>query len=50
MSTPPRKRRSFGQVRRLRSGRYQAPHVAPDGWRVTAPHTFTARKDAEARI
>jgi integrase len=48
MSTPPRKRRSFGKIRRLPSGRYQASHIGPDGRRHTAPHTFSARKDAEA--
>jgi integrase len=43
-----RRRRSFGKVRRLPSGRYQASHMAPDGRRVTAPETFDTRTDAEA--
>jgi integrase len=50
MTTTPRKRRrrTFGKVRRLPSGRYQASHMAPDGRRVTAPETFDTRKDADA--
>jgi integrase len=48
MTTPTRRRRGFGQIRRLPSGRYQASHIAPGGRRVNAPATFTARKDAEA--
>ena len=43
-----RRRRSFGKVRRLPSGRFQASHVAPGGRRITAPHTFGTRMDAEA--
>ena len=48
MTTPTRKRRGFGQIRRLPSGRWQASHMAPGGRRVNAPDTFTTRKDAEA--
>lgn len=49
-------RRSFGQITRLKSGRFQARYNDPDS-RVTdsgvrvrypAPHTFTSRVDAEA--
>jgi integrase len=48
MTMPTRKRRGFGQIRRLPSGRWQASHMAPGGRRVNAPDTFTTRKDAEA--
>ena len=34
------KRRTFGHVRRLNSGRYQASYVGPDGIRHNAPMTF----------
>jgi hypothetical protein len=40
--------RTFGSMRRLPSGRYQARYVGPTGETVTAPATFTARIDAEA--
>jgi integrase len=48
MTTPTRKRRGFGQIRRLPSGRWQASHMAPGGRRHNAPRTFDTRKDAEA--
>ncbi len=41
-------KRTFGSLRRLPSGRYQARYVGPTGETVTAPTTFTARIDAEA--
>jgi integrase len=41
-------KRSFGNIRRLASGRYQVRFTAPDGSYVTAPKTFAARIDAEA--
>lgn len=41
-------KRSFGSMRRLASGRYQARYAGPTGETVTAPMTFTARIDAEA--
>jgi integrase len=41
-------KRTFGSVRRLASGRYQARYTGPTGETVTAPTTFTARIDAEA--
>jgi integrase len=50
-AAPARKRRSrrrgFGLIRRLPSGRYQASHMAR-GRRVNAPHTFDTHMDAEA--
>ena len=43
-----RKRRNFGAVRRLPSGRWQASYLAPDGLRRNAPSTFTTKADAHA--
>ncbi len=40
------RRRAFGAVRKLPSGRYQA-HFIAGGRRVTAPKTFAAKIDAE---
>lgn len=40
--------RSFGNVRRLPSGKWQARYLGPDGLRRTAPHTFDT-KTAAAR-
>jgi len=43
----PRKRpESWGALRKLPSGRYQASYVGPDGVRHNAPHTFDAKEDA----
>ena len=42
-----RQRRSFGAVRKLPSGRFQASYVGPDGLRHVAPYTFDARTDAD---
>ena len=39
-------RREFGQVDRLPSGRYRARFTGPDGRRISAPHTFTTRREA----
>jgi integrase len=39
-------RRSFGTVRQLPSGRWQARYFLDDGRRETAPVTFRTRKDA----
>lgn len=39
-------RRSFGNVRKLASGRYQATYLGPDGRRRSAPQTFVAKGDA----
>ena len=41
------RRRGFGYVRKLPSGRWQASYVGPDLVRRTAPHTFDAKADAE---
>ena len=41
------KRRRFGSVRKLPSGRYQASFVGPTGTRTPAPHTFRTRTDAD---
>ncbi|MFF2506189.1 tyrosine-type recombinase/integrase [Streptomyces sp. NPDC058067] len=41
------KRRQFGRVRKLQSGRYQARYVAPDGQLRPAPDTFRTKKDAD---
>lgn len=40
-------KRTFGTVRRLASGRFQARYSTPDGRRVAAPVTFGTRGDAE---
>lgn len=42
------KKRSFGNIRALPSGRYQVRFTDPDGNYITAPKTFAARIDAEA--
>ena len=42
-----RTRRSFGNIRRLTSGRWQVRFTAPDGTYVKAPRTFARRADAE---
>lgn len=39
-------RRSFGAVRELPSGRFQASYLDPDGRRRVAPTTFATRTDA----
>jgi integrase len=43
-----RTRRTFGKLRRLPSGRWQASHLGPDGRRETAPFTFDTKGDADA--
>lgn len=43
----PGRRRRFGMVRRLPSGRYQASYLDPDAIRRTAPQTFGTKRDAE---
>lgn len=43
-----RARRSWGKVRRLASGRWQASYVGPDLQRHVGPHSYTAKIDAEA--
>lgn len=42
-----RKRRAFGQVTRMRSGRYQARYTGPDGHLHTAASTFEDRETAQ---
>jgi hypothetical protein len=41
------KRRRFGYVRKLPSGRYQASFIGPSGLRQSAPTTFKTRTDAD---
>ena len=41
------KRRRFGLVRTLPSGRFQASFVAPSGIRQLAPTTFRTKTDAD---
>jgi integrase len=41
-----KKRRRFGYVRKLPSGRYQASFIGPSGLRQTAPGTFRTKTDA----
>jgi integrase len=40
------KRRRFGSVRKLPSGRYQASFIGPSGKRQTAPDTFRTKAEA----
>jgi Phage integrase, N-terminal SAM-like domain len=42
------RRRRFGRVRRLPSGRWQARYPAPDGTDRPAPSTFPTKADADA--
>ena len=41
------RRRRFGSVRKLPSGKYQARYLGPDGQTHTAPTTFRTKTDAE---
>ncbi|GIJ47234.1 putative prophage phiRv2 integrase [Virgisporangium aliadipatigenens] len=41
------KKRRFGRVRKLSSGRYQARYLGPDGVDRPAPRTFNSKTDAE---
>jgi integrase len=41
------KKRRFGRVRKLPSGRFQARYLDPDGTDRPAPHTFASKTDAE---
>jgi integrase len=43
-----RDKRSFGNIRKLPSGRYQVRYTGPDGTYVTGHRTYAARADAEA--
>ncbi len=40
------RRREFGTVRKLPSGRYQARYTGPDGLKRPAPDTFATKKEA----
>ena len=44
------RRRGFGYVRKLTSGRWQASYVGPDLERRSAPHPFEAKADAEGWV
>lgn len=48
MGAKRRTRRSFGSVRKLPSGRFQASYIGPDGLRHAAELTFPTRLDADA--
>ena len=41
------KRRTFGRIRQLRSGRFQARYPTPSNKEAPAPHTFATRRQAE---
>jgi hypothetical protein len=41
------KRRRFGKIRKLPSGRYQASFIGPSGTRQAAPQTFRTKTDAD---
>ncbi|AUH41629.1 tyrosine-type recombinase/integrase [Streptomyces sp. CMB-StM0423] len=40
-------KRTFGRIRKLPSGRYQARYLGPDGIDRPAPETFATRRDAD---
>ena len=44
------RRRSFANITRIASGRYQVKYTGPDGVRRYAPHTFARREDAETFV
>lgn len=46
MAAKRKRRESFGSLRKLPSGRYQASYVGPDGERHNAPQTFDTMTDA----
>ena len=50
MVTRKPRKRTFGSVRQLPSGRYQARSVGGDGLAHTAPQTFTTKADANAYL
>jgi hypothetical protein len=43
----PRRRRGFGRLRQLPSGRWQAAYIGPDTKLHQAPRTYAAESDAE---
>ncbi len=50
MVTGKPRKRTFGSVRQLPSGRYQARYVGGDGLQRTAPRTFATKADANAYL
>jgi integrase len=44
------RRRSFANISRIASGRWQVRYTGPDGVRRYAPHTFARREDAETFV
>ncbi len=44
------RRRSFGRVRRLPSGRFQVRYPSPDKELISAPQTFASYKEADAYL
>ncbi|MCW2661107.1 MAG: integrase [Mycobacterium sp.] len=44
------RRRSFANITRIASGRWQVKYTGPDGVRRYAPHTFARREDAETFV
>lgn len=44
------RRRSFGSVRQLASGRWQVRYLGPDGLRRPAPTTYERKRDAELEL
>ncbi len=44
------RRRSFGSVRQLASGRWQVRYYGPDGLRRSAPKTYERKRDAELAL
>ena len=44
------KRRTFGRIRRLPSGRFQARYPTRSNKESTGPHTFATRREAEAYL
>lgn len=42
------RRSTFGSIRKLPSGRFQARYTGPDGRQHRAPHTFATKTDARA--
>ena len=44
------RRRSFANISRIASGRWQVKYTGPDGVRRYAPHTFARREDAETFV
>jgi hypothetical protein len=45
-----RNKRTFGTVRKLPSGRYQARFTTPTGELKTAPETFTSKLEADSYL